>query len=250
MSKKEIALPWKQQLAKMAKEGKAAKEKPMTGDRVSLKGAKFSIGGKILGRELDVVIISYLFQKAWFDRPYDEKVVHPPACFAIGYSEDGLGPDKTSPLKQSDKCVDCDFNEFGSSTRGTGAGKECADHRRLAIVAYDKKGVVEGIKLLNVPPTSLGNWRGFVGEVEEEGLELIQCVTRISFEEDSTAQAPPLEFEFVKEIKTDKILKTLVGMLPEAQRMTERPFDVSKYQPVTKGAGKKTKSKKTKSKFS
>lgn len=249
--KKSIAIPWKQALAQAAKSGKAPKEKPSVGNKIKLmKSGKFSMGGKVLGSELDVVIISFLFQKAWYDRDFDPDNVCPPACAALAYDEDEMEPLKESPVKQCDSCASCDFNEFGSATKGTGAGKECADHRRLAVVAFDKKGVVEGIKRIDVPPTSLGNWRGFVGEVEDNGLEPMQCVVRLSFEEDSTATQPPLEFEFVKEIKTGKTLQELANLIPQAQKVIEQPYDFSKYEKPSKKKAKGKKKAKKKSKFS
>jgi hypothetical protein len=244
---KEVALPWKNQLAKYAEQGKAPKEKQATGDVISIKGGKFSIAGKVIGQEMDCIILGYSFQNTWYDKPYSEGEVNVPACFAIGYDEDTLEPHATSPIKQHDQCDGCDLNEYGS---GTGNGKACTNRRCIALVHESQAGEPE-IKILRIPPTSLTNWKHFVNDAEAHDLELVQCAVTVSFDPESTAVSPPLLFDFKSEITNEKLLQSLVQVMPQAQRMIEQPFDVSKYvKPSAKKTTKKKSVKKKKSKFS
>lgn len=251
---KEVALPWKQQLAKFSKNGKAPKEKPAQGDSISLKGGKFSLGDHNLGRELDCVILAWNFENSYFDSPYVEGEAQSPACFALSYDEDELAPHADSPVPQCDNCAECEHNEWGSAN--VGEGKACGNRRRLILAVEGKDGKVE-IKTLRLPSTSLRNWKGFVSELETHGLETMQCAVNIHFDEDSTASFPPLCFEFVSEITKEATLQAMAGMLEEAHRLLEQPYDANNYskpgrskKKAKKKAGKKKASKKRRSKFS
>lgn len=243
---KAMTVPWKQALAKHAKEGKAPKEKAVSGDMISTKGGKFSLGGSIIGTEMDVVALGYSFQNTYYDSPYQEGESNAPACFAIGYDEDSLEPHKISPVPQCDSCAECDLNEWGS---GSGNGKACTNRRCLALVHESQTGAPE-VKLLRIAPTSIANWRKFVNDLEMRNLELMQAAVTIKFDPDSTAMVPPLLFEFKGEITNEETLDTLAATLPEVERLIEQPFDVSNYgKPSTKKKAKKT-AKKKRSKFS
>ena len=252
---KAVALPWKQQLAQHAKAGKAPKEKALTGDYISTKGSKFTLNGVKIGldgkgRELDCVVLGYIFEKSYYDTDYVEGQASSPACFALGYDEDELTPNETSPNKQCESCVDCELNEWGS---GRGEGKACSDRRRLALAVEGADGKIE-LKLLNIAPTSLKNWKSFINDVDTQGLHPMQCAVNIHFDEDSTATSPPLVFDFVNEITNEKTLQAMAATLEQANKMLEQPYDVSNYKKTTKKKAKKKASKKKaakrKSKFS
>jgi len=250
---KALALPWQQQLAQHAKTGKVPKEKALIGDYISIKGGKFSLGGAVLGRELDCVIVGYVLEKVYYDNDYVEGAKTSPACFAIGYSEDELTPDSISPnLQGGDEgmCAGCEFNEWGS---GRGEGKACADKRRLALVVEGESGKVE-LKILNIPPTSLKNWKGFVNTVETQGLHVMQCAVNIHFDEEHVGSGiPPIIFDFVNEITNEKTLQAMANTLDEATKLLEQPYDISNYTAPKKGkkkTSKKKASKKKRSKFS
>lgn len=247
-SSKAVALPWKQQLAEHAKSGRAPKEKQGGGDNISTRGGRFSLGGQVIGREMDVIILNFTFQNTYYDTPYQEGEVNAPACFAIGYNEDTLAPHPTSPDRQADSCEECELNVFGS---GQGDGKACTNRRALALIHESQTGEPE-IKILRLAPTSLANWRKYVNDCEARGLELLQCATHIEFDPDSTAAFPPLLFHFKSEITNEETLETLVGLLPQAERMIEAPFDASNYGKPSRRGGKKkgTKKKSARSKYS
>ena len=240
-SSKEVAIGWKAALSKHATEGKKSKEKPVQGNHISIKGSKFSLGGQVLGRELDCVIINWGFEKSWYDSDYVEGEASCPACFALSYDEDDLVPDDTAPNPQSDVCEGCELNEWGS---GRGDGKACADRRRLALVVEGTDGKMQ-LAQINIPPTSLKNWKSYISEVESIGLETLQVACNISFDEDSTATQAPLVFEVVSEITKEATLNKMAAQLEASNKLIEQPYDASNYtSPSNKGKGKKKGSKK------
>lgn len=260
-SKKNLpALGWQQALADNAKEGKAPKEKALTGDYISIKGGKFTLGGVKIGldgkgRELDCFVIAWNFEKSYYDSDFVEGESNSPACVAISYNEDGLAPLETSPNKQNDACEGCWANEWESADKGK--GKACADRRRLAIVVAGADDKME-LKLLGIPPTSLKNWKAYINELETLGIHPMQAAVNISFDEDYTGGGiPPLIFEFVDEVTNEKALNITAAMLEPAAKLIEAEPDFSHYgKEKPKGKGKKGKKKtskkksKKKSKFS
>lgn len=238
--KKSLVLPWQQQLAKYAKDGKAPKEAPVSGDIISIKGQKFSLGDRNLGRELDCVILGWSFDRSYYDSPYVDGEASSPACFAISYTEDDMEPHDESPVPQGNNCEGCEMNEWGS---GTGNSKACAERRRLVLAVEGAKGEIE-IKRLNIPPTSLKNWKGFISKIEAMGLHTMQCAVNIHFDEGSTAAYVPICFDFVKEITKEKTLQAMAAKLDETEKLLEQPYDVSNYTAPGKGKTKKKASKK------
>lgn len=242
---KAITTPWQQRLAEHAKKGKAPKEKPVTGDYISTKGSKFTLNGVKIGLdgkglELDAIVIGYIFEKCYYDTDYKEGQTSAPLCFALGYDEDELAPHADVVQAQHDNCEGCDLNEWGS---GRGDGKACADRRRLALAFPGTDGQVD-LKMLNIAPTTLKNWKAFINDIESQGLEPMQCAVRISFDEDSTAPNPPLVFEFVNEITNSKQLDVLASLLDKAEKMLEQPYDPKNYSKGKKKASKKKSKKK------
>jgi len=253
---KALTTGWQQQLAVHAKEGKAPKEKALTGDYIAAKNGKFMLGNVKLGTELDCVVIAYNFEKVYYDADYVEGEAQSPACAALSYDEDEMVISEGVPNQQCEDCTECWANEWESAK--VGKGKACADRRRLALVVAGKDDKME-LKILNIPPTSLKSWKGFVNEVDALGLNVMQCAVNISFDEDSTAAQMPLVFEFVDEVKNEKALNVTAAMLEPAYKLIEQPYDFSNYDKGGKGkkSKKKTSKKKTakkkskkKSKFS
>lgn len=243
---KELATNWQQALADNAKVGKAPKEKALSGDWISIKGGKFSLGGVKIGNELDCVVVAWNFEKIRYDGDYVEGETSSPACQALGYDEDTLVAFDESPNKQNDDCETCWANEWGSNEEG-GKGKACADRRHLALVVAGKNDKME-LKGLNIPPTSLKNWKEFLNELEMLGIHPMQAAVNIHFDEDSTAAQAPLVFEFVSEIKTDKALNLTASMLEPAANLIELPADFKNYGKAPKGKASKKKTAKKKSK--
>lgn len=242
---------WQQALAANVADGKAPKEKPLTGDYISIKGGKFKLGGTKIGldgkgEELDCVVIAWCFEKSYYDTPFSEDEKSSPACAAIGYDEDEMIPFEKSANKQCDNCTDCWANEWESAD--TGKGKACNDRRRLALVVAGKDDSME-LKILGIPPTSLKNWKAYVNELENLGIHPMQAACNISFDQDYDGGGiPPLVFEFVSQVTNESALNLTAAMLEPATKLIEMEPDFSNYGKAPKGKGKKKTGKKASSK--
>lgn len=253
-SKALVKKDWRSVLAKHTKTSPdKPREKAATGDIISTKGGKFSMGDTVIGNVMDVIVLDYLFENSFYDTPYVDGEANSPACFALDYDEDDMAPHSTSPNKQADSCDECPMNAWGS---GDGKGKACGNRRRLAVVAPDDMGNLK-IRTVRLSPTSLGNWKGYINkQLAVRHLEPMQAVTTMEFDPTSTASVPPITFTFKSEVKKIAALNDLAGAIQEAQEMLEQPYDVSNYdsQPkkkrAKKKAGKKKAGKKKRSKFS
>lgn len=138
---------------------------------------------------LNVVILDFLSVNKFFDRPYKEGEVTPPACFAIGLEPTSLVPSKNSPDKQAPACNKCPNNEFNSK----GNGKACSNHRLLAVVAgvgNDALDPEAPMYLLQVSPTGLKAFDSYVATIRGQfQAPPIAVVTDIYFDPSSEYQS-------------------------------------------------------------
>ena len=147
----------KAQVAAMA--GKIA---PPSGINIRItQDKKFQLpdGSKVEG-PLDLVIVDFVSRNTFYEGTYDPNNIAPPACFAIHPEPKQMTPSENSPIKQSDDCASCPMNQFGSS----GKGKACKNGRMLAVLPPDADADTP-LWLLQVSPTALKGFDGFVGSV-------------------------------------------------------------------------------------
>lgn len=138
---------------------------------------------------LTVVILDFLSVNKFFDRPYKEGEITPPACFAIGTEPSSLIPSKNSPDKQNESCNKCPNNEFGSK----GNGKACANHRLMVVRAGTG---TEGANpdspkyLLQVSPTGIKAFDSYVSSIHTQfDTAPYAVVTDIYFDPESEYQS-------------------------------------------------------------
>lgn len=254
-----IALPWQQQLAAYAKEGKMGVERTSDLDKISIKGSKFRVDGKLYGenngRAFSGIVINTCVERAYYDGEFDDNVMTVPACFALSYDGNDMQPHKDSVKKQAANCAECELGKWDGDTP-----PECKERRRLATVIEDEHGETV-VKVLNVSSTSLSNWKKYVKLLTSQNLAPIQSGTYIHFDEESTKAFQPICFDFVSELKNAKQLEHLVSLLPSSEKLLDQSYDPSFYKepssiPGKRGkgkaaaAGKKKKVSARKSKFS
>ena len=163
-SKSTALVQLKADLAKQAEEiGK--KIQAPSGDKIRLtKDKKFVLpdGTKSeAGAVLSVVVLDFVAGTNFYDRPYSEDDPIPPACFALGEgNHKTLIPSENAPDKQSDDCLSCPNNQFGSA----GKGKACKNFYLLAVTQPDDDPE-SPVWLLKVSSTGLRSWDGHVGAV-------------------------------------------------------------------------------------
>ena len=182
---------------------------------------------------LAVTILGFTSTNKFFDRPYKEGEVIPPACFAIGDNPLELVPSDKSPDKQADSCSKCPNNEFGSK----GNGKACGNHRLLMIRAGtgDDASDPNAPKYkLQISPTGVRAFDAYVQSIRTQyQAPIYAVVTEIYFDPNVDYQSlrfgnpqpnPNLELHF-KEAQAAK------------EALKQEP-DVSGYTPPVK-KGKK-----------
>lgn len=225
----------KAKLAEMmaSQEGKTA---PVGGNKIRVTQDKqFALPDGSKTREpLRLVVVDFNSRNEYYEGEFDKNNPTPPACFAIGDIPVKLVPSANSPEKQSDACLGCPMNEFGSK----GAGKACKNSRVLAVLPPDAEPDTP-LWLLQVSPTAIKSWDGYVKDVSRVfGTPPIGVVTTVSFSDSDYAQ---LSFS---EPEPNENIEACLARVDEArQLLTEEP-DVSNYgQEAAKPAAKKAPAK-------
>lgn len=138
---------------------------------------------------LKVTILAFNSTNKFFDRPYKDGEVTPPACFAIGEEPTSLVPSKNSPVKQAESCNKCPNNEFGSK----GNGKACGNHRMLLVRAGegDDASDPQAPKFkLQVSPTGVRAFDAYVSSIRTQfEAPIYAVVTEIYFDPNSEYQS-------------------------------------------------------------
>lgn len=129
---------------------RAAKAKAQTarlpsgggGQGMSYRGGTMTWAGRDIGHTTDIIILGYLAERTYYDRPYSPDDRSPPTC----YSYDGDGPHEKSADPQSSACNNCPHNEWGSANIGN--GKACKEGARMIFIPADTEDFA------NVQPTT------------------------------------------------------------------------------------------------
>lgn len=230
---------WDEELAKLAQAEVARQRAVIGGNTLSIRGSKFKLGGAELGTELRVVILDSVFCNNYYDRDFDPQNPTPPACFAL--SEDGvaMAPHPSSPAAQSRTCESCAHFQWGSAKGGTRKGKECREGRALSLIHADNSGDEEAIAAamvvrLNVGPTSVPNWAGFVKLLQVQyGRPTFAVVTRLGFDPQSDYE----KLTFTFDAPLERGLVDAVGARRAAAREAlMAPPDVTGYKAPPGGA--------------
>jgi hypothetical protein len=204
---------------------------------LSLKNKRFTLGEVKLGTELDVVILADVYDHSWYDRPYKEDVIIPPACFAIGAIQEELAPHPDSPTPQSEECIGCPQNEFGSALQGK--GKACRNGRRLLIAPYTHGQVeLRDLAIINISPTTLKSYSKYIMEVVGKyKVPTFAVVSRLSFDDDKAY--PLLLFKCIDVVTDGEILRNIMGNQQTYLDMVSVPYNVAGFTPlVEQPAGK------------
>tara|TARA_Y100001937_G_C7081140_1_gene313036 strand:- start:447 stop:1139 length:693 start_codon:yes stop_codon:yes gene_type:complete len=168
----------------------------MIAPKISIRGGRFTavtdVSAEDVSTNISVVIVgaNSRLSKSWYKEEWtDDNESNAPDCFSL----DGVKPSDNSEFIQSDICVSCPQNAWGSKITPTGNKvKACADQKRLAVVFSDK---VEGdVYLLQVTPASLKSLNAYQKELSMRGIVPEIVKTKIAFEVDSPF--PKLRFSF------------------------------------------------------
>ena len=198
-----------------------------TGNRIKLEKGRFVLPDGSEGDALAVIILDFVNENSYYDRPFDKnsKEGSAPACFAIATEAKGIVPSGSSPAKQAETCGGCPHNQYGSAPNG-GAGKACRNGIKLAVVRTDGEGE---IMVLNLSPTGIKPFSGYIRQLGTAGLLPCDVVTNLGCRQEATWTTPVYERPDVIE---DKDLRNKIeGRLAEAYDLLMEEPDVSLYKP-------------------
>jgi hypothetical protein len=173
---------------------------PPSGYMVGVKGKVFTLpNGSSDPGPLTCVILDWITANTWFEGIYNPKNIQPPACYALSAKPAEAAPSKNAPNPQSDSCIGCSKNEWGSDPQG-GKGKACKNTRKLLIVPAGSPPGTQGW-VISVSPTGLKHFDKYVASLGTADVHPIQVTTDIYFEESEAY--PSLRFKLVE--KHDEI---------------------------------------------
>lgn len=165
--------------------------------RISLRGRKFRLieGGEEIRKpsdELRLVILAVepeanLFIKTFYEGQYVSGDSSPPTCA----SSNGIAPDGWVTNPQSNRCMTCPKNQFGSATSRDGKkAKACKDAKRIwGALPEDVSGTVFA---LNIPVSSLKNVADYAKKLKSNGFPISAVITKMIMED---AEYPKVMFE-------------------------------------------------------
>lgn len=187
-----------------------------TAKTISTRGKVFTLPtGQSSQGPLSCVILDWRNFNKYYTQMYNPQKPSPPDCFAINSVISEMKPHEKATKPGHTDCAGCTFNKFGSAP--TGRGKACRNTVRLAIVPADFTEDSEPM-LLNVSPTGIRPWSGYVNSLLVNEMMPINVFTEISF--DANAAYPTLLF---KATKAHEMLETAWRIREAAQAMLDAP---------------------------
>lgn len=184
-------------------------------------------GTPVPGNRMRAIILDSVHVNSYYAGEFDPDSPSSPVCFAIGRTDTGLTPHESATDKQADECSGCPQNKFGSAEKGR--GKACKNGRRLILIHADALSQPETIKetamaMLNIPPTSLPSWAGYVKSLEATtGLAPFAVVTEIAVVPDAKSQFK-VTFTLINKIENKRARGPIMEKRKEAMDVVGTPF--------------------------
>jgi hypothetical protein len=201
-----------------------------TGNKIKLEKGRFQMPDGQSLEQLRAIILDYRFVNAYYDKPYDPDIQDvAPACLAMSAFPGELQAYPNSPVLQHEgSCKDCPQNQFGSSTNGK--GKACSNRMRLAIVTFDAEEGLSDVHTLEVPPTGLKQFNGYLRNLL--GVDILPHETVSLIEQDPTKTYSVPAFAKTNHEPFNKAALTAIeAKIQEAQELLDAEPDFSTYTP-------------------
>jgi hypothetical protein len=193
-------------------------------NKISTKGKEFTLPNGQQGKEIEVVIIDFVWFMVNYPGVYNANNPQQPNCFAVGRENPMSGelkPHEDSAEPQHDNCKDCPKNQWKSAP--TGNGKACKNQRRLVVLPPDADESTEPMTLY-VSPGGLKHFDAYVSRLAAEHKMLpVQVVTKIYFDKDQVY--PLLRFEM---IGVNDNLQMFWNKRDSSQELLFRPLETEK----------------------
>lgn len=195
---------WEQEMAREAAIAADAAKNLAVGNFLSVKGAKFSLGGNDLGNELDVVILDYIRENTYYSEGFDSDSPQSPECYAFARTDeaDTMAPHPEAADPQHEACKGCPNAEWGSAERGR--GKACSERWRLALTTADQLEDVENaeVRYLRISPTNGKAFITYMRGLLAASKPLWTVVTKLTVQPDDKTMIA-LSFRAVDRAATD-----------------------------------------------
>jgi hypothetical protein len=237
---------WDEKFAKYATEAKKQVANVGTGSGVSVSFGHGTIGiGGVVDKsgKLECIIVGSCALNRFYKKKYSADDKQPPDCYALAVISDDpdMAPHAQATDKQSEKCADCEKNEFGSAD--TGRGKACNNTIRLGLIlakdATDAESATAAeLATASVSPTNRKYFSEYVDALEtDEGRPPWAVVTEIQSHHDDKTQIR-LEFRMVSLIDEDDVLNALEKRFLKIQDVLQKPFSAPIDRGTKSGAKK------------
>lgn len=193
-------------------------------NKISTKGKEFTLPNGQQGKEIEVVIIDFVWFMVNYPGVYNANNPQQPNCFAVGRENPMSGelkPHEDSAEPQHENCKECPKNQWKSAP--TGNGKACKNQRRLVVLPPDADESTEPMTIY-VSPGGLKHFDAYVSRLAAEHKMLpVQVVTKIYFDKDQVY--PLLRFEM---IGVNDNLQMFWNKRDSSQELLFRPLETEK----------------------
>lgn len=218
----------------MAQKAAAAKARaqalPGGGDyaALSFRGGTMKLGEQQMGNEGEFIVLGFLAERTYYDRPFNEGDKSPPACFSFGTG----APHESVKKPCSTSCEDCPMNEWGSS--GVSNAKACKEGARLALIKADAMDYASAqIYTARVSTMNSKIVKDYVDALDAKGTSLPQVVTRLTCVVDGRTQYR-LGFKALRPFKPAKGTENdFVALVDKAEKELEKPYPEQREQQTT-----------------
>lgn len=203
----------------IARQNAAAQGLRSSGSYIGFKNAQLKVDGiSIPSNQLDVRVLATVSERAWYKDDFDADKVQVPDCYAL----DDTVPHEMAQNPQSDTCMDCPHNKWGSAKQGR--GKACREGARVIVAPANNPIGSAMLYTAKVPVTSLSAVTGFASRCSQANKLMGEFVTKLSVVEDKKSffkvHLTPIE------ITNDMDLGTLLKRQDEAYQLAITPYPV------------------------
>lgn len=162
-------------------------------NKIKLGGKRFAFPDKPddkIKDKVPLIVLGWVSENTYYGgQDYDEDNPVPPVCWALSTTAKGLIPSDNATDKQASSCEVCPMNEWES---GKGKSKACKNKRKLAVLRANSVDPEDQIFFLEVSPTGLKEYDGFVRKLSAKNALPVMVITEVSFDDDKAY--PTLKF--------------------------------------------------------
>lgn len=149
----------------------------VSGTTIGTGGGEFHLPDGSTAEAVDLVILDVVFRNQYYDTPFVDGEFSAPKCQAVGREQDDLVPTDDVEDKQSDACLGCPKNEFGSAPNKK--GKACQNQLLLAVAFPDPK-IDDSVYMIRVSATAAKDAQKYIATQTELFGHPVKCITRFS----------------------------------------------------------------------